>query len=147
MFPSTTLSMLRSAVWGEFCAASDEVCGWALLGASIGGRGAVPFSVDVLRGAAPLDATPSLPPGGCVVGPLAGVGGNLRVVWVYLGPDDAPLSVAAGPLTAAVPLVCFLVAAGATCRPRRVFGALGCVEDALGSAVSFAGGSGAGFGV
>ena len=126
---------------------SDEVCGGALLGASFGARGAVPFSVDVLRGVGPLDVTSLLPPVGCVVGRLAGAVGNLRVVWVYLGPDDTPLPAVPDPLTAAVPLVCFLVAAGAACRPRRVFGALGCVEDALDSAVSFAGDSGAGFGV
>lgn len=147
MSPSTTLSMLRSVVCVCFFAVSGEVCGGASLGASFGARGAVPFSVDVLCGAVPLDVTPSLLPVFCVFEPPAGVVlENLRVVWVYLGPDDAPLSVAADPLGAA-PFACFLATAGAACRPRRVFGAPGCVEGALGSAGFFAGGSGAGFGV
>lgn len=126
---------------------SGEVCGGALLGASFGARGAVPFSVEVLRGAVPLGVTSSPPPVACEAEPLGVVVENLRVVWVYLGPDDAPLSAAVDPLGAAVPLACFLAAAGAACRPRRAFCALGCTVGALGSAVSVAVGSGAGFGV
>ena len=169
--PRTTLSMLRSAAGGRFFSAVGLVCGGGLVSRACEGRAVPrreeeePFSfgpwgggstalVNVVGGAVPLDISAS-PVLRRLFGPPSGFAAHFSVVWVYLGPDDAPRSlVAPVPLDVAVPLVCLLAvivgasAACAACFPRRVFGALGRSEANVGAAGLFAGSArGAGFGV
>ena len=113
------------------------------------------FSIDVFGGTFLLGASPSPPPFLMPSEAPSVLAAHFRVVWVYLGPDDAPRFVVPAPPDVAVPLACFPAAmavasaARAACFPRLVFGAPGCADAVLATAGSFAEGfaSGAGFGV